>query len=47
MYVLSAWNDCYEILSAVLTRHAPYLSSSLRVVGYGRDIHKLIFKVIY
>ena len=40
MYVLSAWNDCYEIVSAVLTLHAAFLSSSLRFVGYGRGWSK-------
>ena len=31
MYVLSASNGCFEILSVVLTLHAAHLSSSLRV----------------
>ena len=47
LYVLSAWNDCYVIFSAALTLHDAFLSSSLRVVGYGRDIHKLILNFIY
>ena len=38
VYVLSALNDCYEILSKVLTLHADFLSSSLRVVKYGGDM---------
>ena len=43
MHVLSAWNDCYEILLAVLTLHAAFLSSSLRVVEYVRDISQTDF----
>ena len=43
MYVLSAWNDCFEILSSVLTLHAAHLSSSLQVVWYGGIYHKPIF----
>ena len=46
MYVLSAWND-YEILSAVLTLHTAFFSSSLQVGGYGRDIPQADFNVIY
>ena len=47
MYVLLAWNDCFEILSAVLTLHAAFLSSSLQVVGYGWDIPQTDFYIIY
>ena len=47
MYVLSAWNDCYETLSAVLTLHAVFLPSIMRVVAYGWDNHEPIFNVIY
>ena len=35
MYVLSVSNDFYKILSTMLTVHAAFISSSLRVVGYG------------
>ena len=47
MYAHSARNDCFEILSAVLTLQAAFLSSGLRVVGYGGIYHKPIFNVIY
>ena len=40
MYALSSWNDCYEILSEVLTLHTAFLSSSLGVLGYRRDINR-------
>ena len=43
MYVLSAWNDCYKVLSAVLTLDTAFLLSSLRVVEYGRDIPQTDF----
>ena len=43
MYMLLAGNDCFEILSVVLTLHAAFLSSSLQLVGYGRDIPQTDF----
>ena len=43
MYALPAWNDCYEILSAVLNFHTDFLSSFLPVVGYGWDIPQTNF----
>ena len=43
MCMLSAWNDCCEVLSAVSTLHAAFLPSSLRVVGYGRNIPRTDF----
>ena len=49
-YVISAWNDCYEILSLVLTLQVVFLSSSLPVVGWWDMIetyHKPIFNVTY
>ena len=43
MGLLSALNYCHEILSAVLTLHGAFLSGSLRLLGYGRDIQQTDF----